>query len=167
MVQKLDPQAVEIKEKVVALNRVSKTVKGGRIFKFSALVVVGDGAGTVGFGLGKASEVPDAIRKGIEDAKKNMVKVNLKGTTIPHETVGVFGAGRVILKPAAPGTGVIAGGPVRAVMEMAGIRDVRTKSLRSNNPQNVVTAAMQALKSLKSLEEVARLRGRNPSQIIG
>ena len=163
---KLDPTQMELQEKVVSLNRVSKTVKGGRIFKFSALVVVGDGNGTVGFGLGKASEVPDAIRKGIEDAKKNLVTINLKGTTIPHEVLGVFGAALVVIKPAAQGTGVIAGGPVRAVMEMAGIRDVRTKCLRSNNPQNVVTATFQGLKSLKSLEGVARVRGRSPSSIL-
>ena len=157
----------EYQEKVVALNRVSKTVKGGRVIKFSALVVVGDQKGKVGFGLGKAAEVPDAIRKGIEDAKKNLVEISLKGTTIPHEVIGEFGAGRVILKPAAPGTGVIAGGPVRAVMEMAGIRDVRTKCLRSNNPQNVVTATMAGLKSLRTVEQVSKIRGKSVEEIIG
>ena len=157
----------EFIEKLVYLNRVSKTVKGGRVNKFSALMVVGDEKGRVGFGLGKAAEVPEAIRKGIEDAKKNMITVQLSGTTIPHEVIGEFGAGRVLMKPAAPGTGVIAGGPVRAVMEAIGIKDIRTKCLRSNNPQNVVSATFEGLKSLKTPEEVARVRGKSVEEILG
>ena len=154
-------------EKVVAINRVSKTVKGGRVMKFSALVVVGDGKGTIGFGLGKAGEVPEAIRKGIEAAKKNMHKIALKGTTIPHETVGIYGAGRVLMKPAAPGTGIIAGGAVRAVVEAAGIKDIRAKCLRSNNPNNVVAATFEGLKSMRGPAEVARIRGKNVDEILG
>ncbi len=157
----------EFVEKLVYLNRVSKTVKGGRVAKFSALMVVGDEKGRVGFGLGKAAEVPEAIRKGIEDAKKNMITVSLSGTTIPHEVIGEFGAGRVLMKPAAPGTGVIAGGPVRAVMEAIGIKDIRTKCLRSNNPQNVVSATFQGLRSLRTPEEVARVRGKSVEEILG
>ena len=166
MAKLIDATQLELKEKLVSLNRVSKTVKGGSIFKFSALVVVGDGNGIVGFGLGKSSEVPDVIRKGIEDAKKNLVKISISGTSIPHEVLGKFGAARVLLKPAAPGTGVIAGGPVRAVVEMAGIKDSRTKCLLSNNPQNVVTATMEGLKSLRDAQQVAAVRGIPAEELV-
>ena len=164
---RIDGSTLDLQEKVVAINRVSKTVKGGRIFKFAALVVVGDGNGTIGFGLGKSSEVPDAIRKGIEDAKKNLIEVSLKGSSIPHEIIGNFGAGSVLLKPAPEGTGVIAGGAVRAVIEMAGIKDIRTKCLRSNNPCNVVRATVNGLQSLRSAEQVAAIRGKSVAEIYG
>ena len=164
---KIDASAYELTERVVAINRVSKTVKGGRIFKFAALVVVGDGNGIIGFGLGKSGEVPDAIRKGIEDAKKNLMKVALKGTTIPHEIIGKFGAGVVLLKPAAPGTGIIAGDKVRVVLDLAGIKNIRAKCLRSNNPTNVVKATIEGLKALRTAEEVAKTRSISVEQVKG
>jgi small subunit ribosomal protein S5 len=167
MAYKFNPAEVELTEKLVSLNRVSKTVKGGRIARFAALMVVGDGNGHVGVGLGKAAEVPEAIRKGIEDAKKNMITVSLKGTTIPHEVIGVFGAGKVLLKPAALGTGIIAGGKVRAVLEAAGISNIRAKCLRSNNPTNVVKATIEGLKELRTVEEVAAIREISVDQVKG
>ena len=167
MATRINPAELDLQEQLVALNRVSKTVKGGRVARFAAIMVVGDGNGHVGVGLGKAAEVPEAIRKGIEDAKKNMITVSLKGTTIPHEVVGVFGAGKVLLKPAAPGTGVIAGGKVRAVLELAGISNIRAKSLRSNNPANVVKATIEGLKALRTAEEVAKIRDISVEQVKG
>ena len=167
MAQNYNPAENKLTEKLVSLNRVSKTVKGGRIARFAALMVVGDGEGHVGVGLGKAAEVPEAIRKGIEDAKKNMITVSLKGTTIPHEVIGVFGAGKVLLKPAALGTGIIAGGKVRAVLEAAGISNIRAKCLRSNNPTNVVKATIEGLKELRTVEEVAAIREISVEQVKG
>lgn len=166
MAKKDNAAKSELQERVITINRVSKTVKGGRIYKFAALVVVGDGEGHVGFGIGKSGEVPDSIRKGIEAAKKNMITVSMKGTTIPHEIIGKFGAGEVLLKPAAAGTGVIAGGPVRAVVETAGIQDIRTKELRSNNPINVVRATMDGLSRLRNADEVAAVRGMTEQEIL-
>lgn len=165
--QPIDASKLDLKEKVVAINRVAKVVKGGRNFRFSAIVVVGDGNGYVGVGTGKSVEIPEAIRKGIEDAKKNLVKVAIVGTTIPHEVVGISGAGKVLLMPAKEGTGVIAGGPARAVLELSGIKDIRTKSLRSNNPRNMVNATIKGLASLKTAEDVAKLRGKTVEEILG
>lgn len=167
MANKFNPAELDLKEQLVALNRVSKTVKGGRIARFAAIMVVGDENGHVGVGLGKAAEVPEAIRKGIEDAKKNMIEVSLKGTTIPHEIIGEFGAGKVLLKPAGPGTGIIAGGKVRAVLELAGIHNIRAKCLRSNNPTNVVKATIEGLRALRTVEEVAKIRDISVEQVKG
>ena len=165
MARKFDPATLDLQEKLVTLNRVSKTVKGGRIARFTAIMIVGDGNGHVGYGLGKAAEVPDAIRKGIEDAKKNMIEVSLKDGSIPHEIIGEFGAGRVLLKPAAKGTGIIAGKTVRAVVELAGIKNIRSKCLRSNNPTNVVKATFEGLRALRTAEEVAKIRDKGVADI--
>ena len=167
MAKMIEAAELELQEKLVALNRVSKTVKGGRIARFAAIMVVGDGNGHVGYGLGKAAEVPDAIRKGIEDAKKNMIEVSLNGSTIPHEITGIYGAGKVLLKPAAPGTGIIAGGAVRSILELAGVKNIRAKCLRSNNPINVVKATFEGLKALRTAEEVAALRGISVEDVKG
>ncbi len=167
MAKRFDPSTMELQEKLVVVNRVSKTVKGGRVARFAALMVVGDGNGHVGYGLGKAAEVPEAIRKGIEDAKKNMIEVSTRGTTIPHDALGQFGAGSVLLRPAPEGTGIIAGKTVRAVVELAGIKNIRAKSLRSNNPTNVVKATFEALKSLRTVEQVAKTRGIEADKVIG
>lgn len=164
---RIDASQLDVKEKVISINRVTKVVKGGRNFRFSVLVVVGDENGHVGIGMAKAVEIPDAIRKAIQDAKKNMIKVPLRETTVPHEIIGRYGAGRVLIKPAKQGTGIIAGGPVRAVMELAGVRDIRTKSLGSSNPRNVVNATIEALKSLKNPEDVAKVRGKSVEEILG
>ena len=167
MAKTFNPAELDLQESLVALNRVSKTVKGGRIARFAALMVVGDGNGHVGYGLGKAAEVPEAIRKGIEDAKKNMIEVSLKGSTIPHEIIGEYGAGKVLLKPAAQGTGIIAGDKVRVVLELAGIKNIRAKCLRSNNPTNVVKATIEGLKNLRTVEEVAKTRSISVEQVKG
>jgi len=167
MNERIDASTLSLTEKMICLSRVSKTVKGGRKSKFTALMVVGDGNGIVGIGLGKSVEIPDAVSKGIEDAKKNLVRVSLKGTTIPHEVVATFGASQVIMKPAAPGTGVIAGGAVRDILQAAGIKDVRTKALKSRNPQNLAHATIVGLKSLRTLNEVAQTRGKNVQDILG
>ena len=165
MARNFDAAESGLQEQLVVLNRVSKTVKGGRIARFAAIMVVGDGNGHVGFGLGKAAEVPDAIRKGIEDAKKNMITVSLNGSTIPHEVIGEYGAGRVLLKPAAPGTGIIAGGTVRTILALAGIKNIRAKCLRSTNPTNVVKATFEGLRSLRTVEEIAALRGKSAEEV--
>ena len=167
MAKKINAAELDLQEQLVVLNRVSKTVKGGRIARFAAIMVVGDGNGHVGFGLGKAAEVPDAIRKGIEDAKKNMIKVSMNGSTIPHDVIGEYGAGRVLLKPAAPGTGIIAGGTVRTILTLAGIKNIRAKCLRSNNPTNVVKATIEGLRELRTAEEVAKIRDISVEQIKG
>ena len=165
MAKRINAAELDLQEQLVVLNRVSKTVKGGRIARFAAIMVVGDGNGHVGFGLGKAAEVPDAIRKGIEDAKKNMIEVSLHGSTIPHDVIGEYGAGRVLLKPAAPGTGIIAGGTVRTILALAGIHNIRAKCLRSNNPTNVVKATFEGLRSLRTAEEIAALRGKSADEV--